>query len=121
MWSLCDCSRLLLENRRCTHEKLAETLCKGAYLDWAITAYFYAALHYITAVLCVQGIVPTSHQKRDPLVQGHKQLSKIFSEYKFLDVMSRNARYFCTPIYPSDLQSCQMKFGTLSILGMPKS
>ncbi|PYV67958.1 MAG: hypothetical protein DMG96_37780 [Acidobacteria bacterium] len=109
------------------NEKLAETLCKSAYVDWAVTAYFYAALHYVTAVLSLQGTVPTSHRRRDPLVQGHKQLSKIFNEYKSLDIMSRNARYFCTPIDGNDLQSSKLKFEALkayithSVLGMPIS
>jgi hypothetical protein len=81
------------------NEKLADTLSAGgSYPDWAVTIYFYAAIHYVNVILVAQGPVPTSHEKRDPLVRRHPNLSKIWNEYKALDIMSRNARYYCTLI-----------------------
>jgi hypothetical protein len=95
------------------NEKLAETLAKTAYLDWAVIVYFYAAIHYLSLVLAAQGSLPTSHAERDPLVKRHPNLAKIFNEYKALDIMSRNARYYCTPIDPGDVTSVQQKFAAL--------
>jgi hypothetical protein len=82
-------------------------------LDWCVTCYFYAAIHYVSIVLIVQGPAPTSHEKRDPLVKHHPNLKNIWNEYKSLDIKSRNARYYCTDIEPADVLDAQLKFDAL--------
>ena len=55
------------------NEKLANSLSQGPYLDWAVTVYFYAALHYMTAILTIH--VPAeilrSHDKRDSYIRSN--------------------------------------------------
>jgi hypothetical protein len=95
------------------NEKLAEVLRNTTFLGWAATIFFYAALHYCEAVLAVHGHHPQSHESRDPLIRKNQVLMKIWSEYKSLDVMSRNARYYAVEITPAHIQDVRNAFDTL--------
>ena len=50
------------------NEKLAQVLRQSAFPDWAVTVYFYSALHYCHIVLAVYGQHPQSHDATGPLV-----------------------------------------------------
>lgn len=68
-------------------------LYRTGFLDWAIVAIFYTALHYVDAYLASKGHVEIAggHQERNSLVR--EQLSSIESQYMTLYWASRNARY----------------------------
>jgi len=95
------------------NEKFAETVSKTAYLDWAVTVYFYAALHYVDAVLAVSGIHPDSHTQRVDAIGANITLSVVRPEYRLLETLSQNARYRAMKIENSDLQKSQDSFSIL--------
>lgn len=64
-----------------------------AYLDWVVTAIFYAALHYIESYLAILNIHPSTHQSRDRLFQQQQPLKQIYNQYRILKTRSENARY----------------------------
>lgn len=96
------------------NEQLAEVLATTAkFRDWAVTAYFYAGLHYAHAVLAVYGQHPQSHDATAPLVKRNKVLGKIWVEYRSLQIASRNARYYLAEISPQTLQDVRVAFNTV--------
>jgi len=76
------------------HEHLAGL---EAHLDWAVTALFYSALHYIDAFLLP--IDPRSHRHRNEIISRHPQLATIYRQYRLLLDRSRDTRYEC--VYPT--------------------
>ena len=62
------------------------------YLDWQITALFYAALHSLNQHFELLGVkVPASHSKRSRLVK--RRLPSIWRPYKNLQALSERSRY----------------------------
>jgi hypothetical protein len=69
-------------------------LNKTPYIDWVVTAYFYAALHLVDAVLADKHSKhPPSHSIRDGEIEGSPFLAGIKDEYQDLRSFSENARY----------------------------
>jgi hypothetical protein len=67
------------------------------YLDWVVTAYFYAALHWVDAVIAdKEGIVPENHEIRREYVKKKWYLRGISKEYRDLKDRSEDARYRLT-------------------------
>lgn len=73
---------------------------KSAYIDWAATCLFYAAVHYVNAYLVhFQKTLPRRHKTqgnmvgRSNIVQADPALSQIYPDYRHLDDESRDARY----------------------------
>ncbi len=95
------------------NEKLAATLFKTKYYDWTVTTYFYAALHYMDAILAISGAHPKGHDDRDSLIGTHLNLKKVYSEYASLKSRSRAARYYATPMDPSDAQDAQRDYESI--------
>lgn len=68
-------------------------LATTPYLDWVVTAYFYAALHLVDALLDQQDqIHPPDHKVRWEMVKGRYYLMGIKTEYRDLKEHSENAR-----------------------------
>lgn len=88
------------------NEKLAVVL-QPEYKDWCVTAIFYAALHYVDMHLASEGTHPTSHDKRNPLIAKHYLLREIWSPYRKLNILSRNARYYAAPIVDADINNAR--------------
>jgi uncharacterized protein (UPF0332 family) len=64
------------------------------YIDWAVTAYFYAALHLVDALLWHKDqINPGDHDLRLKAIKDKYYLRGIKSEYWTLKNKSENARY----------------------------
>jgi uncharacterized protein (UPF0332 family) len=64
------------------------------FIDWVPTAYFYAALHWIDALLYHQdSIDPEDHEGRRELVKQKWYLRGIRDEYRNLKDYSEDARY----------------------------
>lgn len=84
--------------------RFAETfdLLTTPYLDWVVTAYFYAALHLVDALLDAKdSLQPPDHQIRWGYVRDKWYLRPIKLAYRDLKNHSENARYnlltFTTP------------------------
>jgi hypothetical protein len=99
---------------KATHnEKLADVLSQTTFLDWAVTVFFYSALHYTHIILAVNGQHPVSHETTGPLVRRNPVLRKIWREYESMRIASRNARYYATEITPQHLADVKNDFGVL--------
>jgi hypothetical protein len=70
-----------------------ELLGRAEYLDWAVTALFYTALHLAEACLAeqFQSGGPKSHAQRDAAI--YRRLRPIYPEYDHLHTRSNWARY----------------------------
>ena len=62
---------------------------------WIVTAYFYAALHWVEAYLATQAppLHPRNHTQRKQLIAADPALSQIHPLYRELEDRSRDARY----------------------------
>lgn len=90
------------------NEAFYQYIDKNAYSDWAATALFYSALHYIDAFLARFEIDPGGHDDRDTEVANRKELRPLAKQYFRLKNRSRNARYCCTRF---DIQELQRAYG----------
>ena len=64
------------------------------YLDWVVTAYFYAALHLVDALLFEKDKLPGgTHEMRKDYVKTKFYLRAIRDEYRELKDHSEDARY----------------------------
>ncbi len=64
------------------------------YLDWVVTAYFYAALHLVDALLFYRdGLDPDCHPLRKDYVRQKSYLQEISLQYRNLKDRSEDARY----------------------------
>ena len=68
---------------------------QNPFWDWAVTATFYAAVHYVEAYFakCKPPIHSTLHKTRDSSIQRDPVLKPLYSTYRELENQSRNARY----------------------------
>src|SRR5438876_11165739 len=84
---------------------------EGEFLDWAVTALFYTALHLIQACLIDISAdafdYPRSHEQRDAFIR--RKLNDIWIPYHFLQNQSTRARYHPDQPQPSlrKLQQCE--------------
>jgi hypothetical protein len=60
---------------------------------WALTAFFYAALHYTEAYLMKQSARLDNHQERIDAIKADPKLRRIYPQYRHLMDYSFNARY----------------------------
>ena len=68
------------------------------YLDWAVTAYFYAALHLIDALAAhVDNQTPADHRDRKEHFLSRWYLCGIKTDYLNLKTHSQDARYRLYP------------------------
>ena len=95
------------------NEKLANTLAKGEFTDWAVTLYFYTAVHLIESYLSIHGYHCDDHTERNKRISAIPQLRQIFHEYQTLKTLSRQARYHAQPITPDDLKRAQEKLAII--------
>jgi uncharacterized protein (UPF0332 family) len=64
------------------------------YIDWVVTAYFYAALHLVDALLVEKDGVPgETHEIRKEYVKTKPYLRAIRDQYRTLKDHSEDARY----------------------------
>ena len=71
------------------------TITEG--IEWAITATFYAAVHYVQAYLVTRNGPITSHTQRDSAIWRDGNIKPIYIDYQELKTHSRDARYEATP------------------------
>jgi hypothetical protein len=73
------------------------------YLDWAITALFYAALHYVEAYFATMKRHSPDHRTRDSAIRRDSRIGGLYNDYSELKNFSINARYYMTTFTPRDL------------------
>jgi uncharacterized protein (UPF0332 family) len=74
------------------NEQFSNSLIATVYTDWAVTGYFYSALHYVDAYLSTKGIHPIMHTQRDNKAKRALPI-KIWGAYRYLKDASRDTRY----------------------------
>lgn len=80
-------------------------LDKTENLDWVVTAYFYAALHLVDAVLFFRDhIDPPNHEQRRDYVRTKTYLHPISHQYKELKDRSEDARYRLIPFTKTQIE-----------------
>lgn len=80
-------------------------ISQGTYLEWAATGMFYAAIHYVEAILAKQNKHSGSHRMRDTAIANDPTLSGIYDEYSELKNDSIQARYQGTNFTLADVTS----------------
>ncbi|MBM4033487.1 MAG: hypothetical protein FJ291_17125 [Planctomycetes bacterium] len=70
-----------------------ELLDRPQYRDWAVTALFYAAVHYVDAFLHPRH--PADHGTRNHLIRTSPLLQPLYVKYRRLQDRSQDARYEC--------------------------
>jgi hypothetical protein len=88
-------------------------------VEWAITAHFYAALHYVAAFFAASNVYHASHGTRLRDIQKHPVLSSIYNDYQHLYNISRDARYECMNLQFSDLNFAITKLNAVKKLICP--
>ena len=78
-----------------------------------MTIIFYAALHYVDAILAVSGVHPDNHTQRDDAIGTNATLLTVRPEYRVLETLSQNARYRSMKIETADLQQAHNNFSVL--------
>ena len=76
-----------------------------AYLDWAVTGIFYAALHYVESLLADRNIHPETHLSRDRVFQQQQNLKPIYNQYRILKTRSESARYDLQQFSPAEVSA----------------
>ena len=78
------------------NEDLILKLDLNVFSDWAMTLYFYTALHHVDAFCAAKlNYHPGSHGIRDQDVASIPDLQPIEENYMALKSLSTNARYYC--------------------------
>ena len=78
------------------NERFAESLDRSdpSGAAWAITAVFYAALHYVDAYFVSHSLGrPANHSQRDSRIGDSADLGAVYPMYRRLKDMSQQARY----------------------------
>ena len=87
---------------------------ESPYLDWVVTGYFYAAVHYVEAYLARSNRHSTDHRARDSAVRRDAVLATVYNEYSDLKNDSINARYHMYRFAPDEVRNISAaRFGTI--------
>ena len=92
------------------NERLCDSLIGTEFNDWALTALFYVALHYVDAYFTmVSGDTPESHRDRNIRIRRETALDGIRNQYMSLYVLSIQARYELGTISQSDVTGAMVE------------
>ena len=72
-------------------------------LEWAVTANFYAALHYVQAYFAARKISFKLHTNRATAIARDAKLKAIYPDYRAMQDASEAARYEVNTIRQEDL------------------
>ena len=76
------------------------------YLDWVVTAAFYAALHLVEWFLTSRGRTGRrDHQLRDAYISREADLRAIYDDYAELKYQSEGAHYECFRFKPAEVRN----------------
>ena len=76
------------------------------YLDWVVTAMFYAALHLVDQVLYHNNarLNPRNHRERHAAIGQQPALAPVYRDYRELEQQSRRSRYDCAHFTLQEVQ-----------------
>ncbi len=78
-----------------------------SYPDWAVTATFYAAVHYVNHYFMrTVGVAPRDHIARSSYLNRDSRTRTIAFEYGTLKSKCYQARYYC--VQPTPQQACEL-------------
>jgi hypothetical protein len=98
------------ENERFAHSLNVANLCS---LEWAVTANFYAALHYVQAYFAARAITFKLHTNRATAIARDPILRIVYQEYRAMQDSSEAARYEVDGIKGEDLAQAQACLGRI--------
>ena len=76
------------------------------YLDWVVTAAFYAAVHLVEWFLTSRGHTGRrDHQLRDAYISREADLKPIYDDYTELKYQSKGACYECFRFKPVEVRN----------------
>lgn len=81
--------------------------------SWAVTAFFYSALHWVDAYLATLGYHPPRHVERDNFLHRESILRRIHSDYRHLKTDSVDARYNIRSFRDSEIQLLRVYLETI--------
>ena len=81
--------------------------------EWAITANFYSALHYIQAYFVSVGKNYVTHDTRDSALRRDPKLAPIYDDYRELKSLSREARYDCSTLSKGHVKYAGERLGVV--------
>ena len=92
-----------------SNEQFAATLGlqTSAEIEWAVTATFYAAVHYIEAYLATRGVHSANHAQRNRHVNGLAETRNLWKGYGKLQRLSEKSRYWVLPVTTEDLDQAR--------------
>lgn len=82
-------------------------------IGWSITVVFYSALHYLEAYFVSRGRGFNNHHSRASAIQNDPIIRSLYSEYRTLENLSREARYDAAPFNAGDLRNAKIAFETI--------
>jgi hypothetical protein len=82
-------------------------------LEWAVTANFYAALHYVQAYFAAQKITFKLHTNRATAIARDPKLKAIYQDYREMQDASEAARYEVNTIKREDLAYVEACLGLI--------
>ncbi len=94
-------------------------LSEGEFADWAVTALFYSALHWMRALAAQEGYQIKRYRKsKGRLGESEEEAfqavgvftAQCYQWYRHLKDESQNARYEMRPVSKSDLSDLQQSF-----------
>lgn len=84
-------------------------LQSSPYLDWVLTSIFYSAIHYVEAVLAINGRHPISHLQRNTFIDLYINNSNVYDDHRDLMEDSRDARYRCITVSETAINESKLK------------
>jgi len=100
--------------RQAEHNEALAARCTQNFPDWAMTALFYAALHWAEAYFYADrpsgkpdGYI--THDERSAAVLDRIS-QEAYTQYRYLEDQSRNARYRCTRFSKADIAIVQRDY-----------
>ena len=92
-------------------------LSEGEFVDWAVTALFYCALHWLRALLAQEGYQVKNYRDEEDAIRGTRVFTlQALEWYRHLKDSSRDARYetteFSASVYRDLRQNCFEPFKT---------
>lgn len=74
---------------------------------WALTAFFYSALHFAEAYFLKVAVHVDNHQQRFDRMRSDPKLQRIYPQYRHLYDYSYNARYTLRPYGKADVEKAR--------------
>jgi hypothetical protein len=103
------------------NEALAASL-PDQFVDWAVVALFYAAVHYVEAHLAKHAppVHSANHDKRDNNIASSRVLKPLWKNYRELKNQSRLARYEAHIVFTrKDVNDAKVRLDAIKTVLLP--